>query len=108
MLIGVMSRKLNEGVDSATFRRAWIPDETLSDDPRTRVFSALNAEDPRELITIALIENADISEIPVWMERLGPIEMRRYERIKDLVGEPTINAVYEVVAEDNLSKPISE
>ena len=106
MLIAAMSRELK--VDYATFRKAWIPDETLPDDPRTRVFSAVNVEDPRELMTIALIENGEADDIPAWMERLAPIEARRYERIKDLVGEPTLNAVYQVVAEDDLSKPISE
>ncbi|MFI6604011.1 hypothetical protein ACIBHX_47935 [Nonomuraea sp. NPDC050536] len=107
MLIAAMSRRLNDGVDYATFRKAWIPDEIVPDDPRTRVISGLNIEDPRELLTIALIENAEAADIPVWMERLTPIEARRYERIKDLVSEPTLNAVYEVVAEDDLSRPIA-
>ncbi|MFD8704063.1 hypothetical protein ACFV1W_15820 [Kitasatospora sp. NPDC059648] len=42
------------------------------------------------------------------MERLAPVEERRFERIKDLVGPPTLNAVYRVVAEDHLSQPIAE
>ncbi|WP_225732464.1 MULTISPECIES: hypothetical protein [unclassified Nocardia] len=108
MLIAAMSRRLNDDVDYATFRKAWIPDETVPGDPRTRVISALNVEDPREIFTIALMEDADPADIPAWLERLNPIEMRRYERIKDLVSEPTLNAVYQVVAEDDLSQPISE
>lgn len=42
------------------------------------------------------------------MSRIMPIEERRYERIKHLVGEPTLNAVYQVIAEDDLSQPITE
>ncbi|MGW2375790.1 MULTISPECIES: hypothetical protein [Kitasatospora] len=42
------------------------------------------------------------------MERLGPVEERRFERIKDLAGPPTLKAVYQVVAEDDLSQPIAE
>ncbi|WP_405162534.1 hypothetical protein OG203_40670 [Nocardia sp. NBC_01499] len=108
MLIAAMSRRLNDDVDYATFRKAWIPDETVPGDPRTRMLSALNIEDPRELFTLALIENAEVADIPAWMERLTPIEERRYERIKHLVSEPTLNAVYQVVAEDDLSQPITE
>jgi hypothetical protein len=40
------------------------------------------------------------------MARIAPVEERRHERIKHLVGEPTLNAVYQVVAEDDLSRPI--
>ncbi|PXX56451.1 hypothetical protein DFR70_1193 [Nocardia tenerifensis] len=108
MLIAALSRRLNDGVDYATFRKAWLPDEIVPGDPRTKVFSALNVEDPRELFTVALIENADPADIPAWMARLTPIEERRYERIRHLVSEPTLNAVYQVIAEDDLSQPITE
>jgi hypothetical protein len=40
------------------------------------------------------------------MERIAPVEARRHERIKHLVGEPTLNAVYQVVADDDLSRPL--
>ena len=40
------------------------------------------------------------------MARIAPVEERRHERIEHLVGEPTLNAVYQVVAEDDLSRPI--
>jgi hypothetical protein len=53
-----------------------------------------------------IIEDADPEEIPMWMARIAPVEERRHERIKHLVGEPTLNAVYQVVAEDDLSRPI--
>ncbi|MFJ9773164.1 hypothetical protein ACIRVF_18305 [Kitasatospora sp. NPDC101157] len=63
----------------------------------------------REVITIALIEGDHGPEsIGEWMERLAPVEERRFRRIKDLVGPPSLNAVYQVVAEDNLSQPIAE
>jgi hypothetical protein len=106
MLIACMARRLNPDVDYATFRRAWIPDEIIDGDPRRRVLSGLNLEDPRDLFTIAIIEDADPDEIPMWMARIAPVEERRHQRIKHLVGEPTLNAVYQVVAEDDLSRPI--
>jgi hypothetical protein len=104
-MVACMIRRLNEGVDYAIFRKAWIPDETLEGDPR-RVLSAVNLEDPREVLTLAIIEDGDPADIPAWMEKIAPIEQRRYERIKDLVSEPTVNEIYEVVAEDDLSQPI--
>ncbi|KJS53632.1 hypothetical protein VM98_24070 [Streptomyces rubellomurinus subsp. indigoferus] len=107
-LIAVMVRKLNEGVSYEEFRKAWIPDEVIADDPRTKVISATALEDSRELITVALIEGDHTPEsMGEWMEKMAPIEARRYERIKDLVGPPTLNAVYQVQAEDNLSQQIT-
>jgi hypothetical protein len=108
MLIACMARRLNDGVDYETFRKGWIPDEFISDDPRTRVLSGLNLEDPQDLFTLMIVEDADPAEIPGWMERIAPIEERRYERIKSLVGDPTLNAVYQIVAEDDLSRPFTE
>ncbi|HEY1917222.1 MAG TPA: hypothetical protein VGH27_16780 [Streptosporangiaceae bacterium] len=105
-MVACMIRRLNEDVDYATFRKSWIPDENLEDDPR-RVLSAVNLDDPRELITLAIIEDGDPADIPGWMEKIAPIEQRRHERIKHLVSAPTVNAIYEVVAEDDLSQPIS-
>ncbi|RJO79212.1 hypothetical protein D5S18_02410 [Nocardia panacis] len=107
MLITAMSRRLDDDVDYATFRKAWLPDEVFPDDPRTQVISAFNIEDPRELMTIAIIRDAAPADIPVWLEKLAPVEARRFDRIKDMVGAPTLNTVYQVVAEDDLSKPLS-
>ena len=106
MLIACLARRLNAYVDYATFRRAWIPDEIIDGDPRRRVLSGINLEDPRDLFTIAIIEDADPAEIPLWMERIAPVEERRHERIKHLVSEPTLNAVYQVTGDDDLSRPI--
>ncbi|MET8545508.1 hypothetical protein ABZW03_33465 [Kitasatospora sp. NPDC004799] len=107
-LVAVMVRKLNEGVEYEEFRKAWIPDEVFPDDPRTRVISATALENAREIVTIALIEGDHGPEsIEAWSERVAPVEARRFERIKDLVGPPSLNAVYQVVAEDDLSRPIA-
>jgi hypothetical protein len=106
MLIACMARRLNVDVDYAAFRRAWIPDEVIDGDPRRRVLSGINLEDPRDLVTIAIIGDADPAEIPTWMARIAPVEERRHERIKHLVSEPTLNAVYQVVGDDDLSQPI--
>jgi hypothetical protein len=104
-IIAVMVRRLNEGVDYAEFRKAWLPDEIVPGDPRV-VLSAVNTEDERELCTLAVVEDVAPEDIPVWTERVAPIEQRRYERIKHLVSEPTVNAIYRVVAQDALGEPI--
>src|SRR6202012_4881404 len=57
MLIACLARRLNPDVDYAAFRRAWIPDEIIDGDPRRRVLSGINLEDPRDLFTIAIIED---------------------------------------------------
>ena len=106
MLIACMARRLNSDVDYAAFRRAWSPDEIIDGDPRRRVLSGINLEDPRDLFTIAIVEDADPEEIPMWMARIAPVEERRHQRIRHLVGEPTLNAVYQVASDDDLSQPI--
>lgn len=107
MLIAPMVRRLAPGIDYDTFRSAWLPDEILPGDPRRRVISALNLEDPQELLTLALIEHGEPSEIPGWLERIAPIEHRRQQRIQELVTAPSLNAIYQAVAEDDLSQPLS-
>jgi hypothetical protein len=106
LYVAPLLRRLTDGVDYSTFRKAWLPDEVVPGDPRRRVLSAVNVEDPSELLTVALIDASGPEEIPVWMQRLGPIEARRHERIKALVGEPLVHGLYQVVAEDDLSRPI--
>ena len=61
----------------------------------------------KELLTLAIIDDADPAGIPALMERAGPIEARRHERIKDMVSAPTVNAIFQVVAEDDLSQPVT-
>ena len=65
MLIACLACRLNSDADYATFRRTWIPDEISDGDPRRHVLSGLNLEDPRDLFTIAIIEDADPAEIPM-------------------------------------------
>src|ERR1700750_852308 len=106
MLIACLARRLNADVDYATFRRAWIPDEIIDGDPRRRVLSGINLEDPRDLFTIAIVEDADPEEIPMWMARIAPVGERRHQRIRPLVGDPTLTAVYQVASDAALSQPI--
>jgi hypothetical protein len=108
MLVACMVRRLNDGVDYDEFRKAWIPDEVIPGDRRTKVLTGLNLYDPQEMVTLAIIDDADPAEIPGWMEKIAPVEARRHERIKHLVGEPTVNGIYQVVADDDLSKPIAQ
>ncbi|WP_157537923.1 hypothetical protein [Kitasatospora azatica] len=43
---------------------------------------------------------------PAWMERLAPSEQRRTDRLAGLVGPSLGGAVYRVVGDDDLSKPL--
>jgi hypothetical protein len=104
MLIGAMVRRLNDGVDYATFRDAWLPDEQFAGDPR-RVLSAIDLADPQQLMTVALID-ASPEQIPEWIGRIGASEQRRAERIKDLVGPWQLNSTYRIVADDDFALPI--
>ncbi|MGW1866034.1 hypothetical protein ACWCPS_10780 [Streptomyces mauvecolor] len=102
MLIGTSLRRLNDGVDYAAFRKAWLPDETFPGDPR-RVLSALSLDDPREILTCALID-AGPADIPAWMERIAASEQRRMDRLARLVGPSLGGGVFQVVGDDDLSQ----
>lgn len=104
MLIGTSLRRLNDGIDYAAFRKAWLPDETFPGDPR-RVLSALSLDDPQEILTCALID-ADPTDVPVWMERIAASEQRRMNRLAGLVGPSLGGGVFQVVGDDDLSQLI--
>jgi len=106
LIIATSLRRMHDGVDYATFRRAWLPDETFPDDPRRRVLSGLNLRDPQEILTCAIIEG-DPAELPMWEARLGPSERRRIERLHDLVGPSLSGGAYRIVGDDDLSRPIA-
>ncbi|MYW06061.1 hypothetical protein [Streptomyces sp. SID3343] len=105
MLLGVIARRLNDGVDYARFREAWLPDEQFEGDPR-RVVSAINLEDPQELVTVALVD-AEVGDIPGWMDRIAASEQRRGERIRGLLGSQRLNGTYRVVGDDDFARPIT-
>jgi hypothetical protein len=100
MIISVLVRRLREGRTYDDFRAAWLPDKGFG--VPTRVVSAVGLEDPREVITIGFSDFPE-SEIPAFLERVGPEESVRHDRIADVIEPEMTRSFYVQVADDDLT-----
>lgn len=100
MIISVLKRRLKEGMDYADFRAAWLPDKGFG--VPTRVVSAVSLEDPREVVTIGFT-NLDPADAEAFLERIGPQEQLRHERLEAVLEPGGTNSVYLQVADDDLT-----
>ena len=100
MIISVLVRRLREGSTYEDFRAAWLPDKGFG--VPTRVVSAVGLEDPREVITIGFSDLPE-SEIPAFLERVGPQESARHDRIADVTEPEMTRAFYVQVGDDDLT-----
>lgn len=99
MFLATLTRKLKEGKTYEDFRRAWY--HTVGFGTPARLYSAINAFDPREVIVVAL------GEIPRGQDpmKLLRIDVReRLEHPLETVVEPEIGRTFGiVVSEDDFS-----
>jgi hypothetical protein len=77
IVISVLSRRLREGKTYEDFREAWLPEQGFGFP--TRVVSAVNVEDQREVLTIGFSE-LDEAEAEAQLQRIGPEQERRHDR----------------------------
>ena len=100
MIVSVLVRRLREGKTYADFRAAWKPDKGFG--IPTRVVTGQGLEDPREIVTIGF-SDLEPEDIPAFLERVGPQEHVRHERLEEVV-EPNMSRGYYVqVADDDLT-----
>jgi hypothetical protein len=100
IVISVLTRRLRDGKTYDDFREAWLPEQGFGFP--TRVVSALNVEDQREIITIGFSE-LDEAEAEAQLQRIGPEQERRHDRV-DAVIEPGVTRHFYVqVAEDDFT-----
>ena len=100
MIISVLTRRLKEGKDYSDFRAAWLPDKGFG--VPTRVFSAVSAEDPREVVTIGFTD-IEFGDAEAFLERIGPQEKLRHDRLEQVLEPGGTNSVYIQVADDDLT-----
>lgn len=100
MLCAVLVRRLREGVSFEEFRRAWEPDEGFG--VPTTVWHARRLDDEREIVSVGMIDVGP-ERMPELIERFGASEARRHESIDRVIEATPFRAVYEVVAEVDLT-----
>ena len=100
IVIAVLMRRLREGKTYDDFREAWLPEQGFGFP--TRVVSAQRVDDDREIITIGFSE-LDEAEAEAQLQRIGPQEQRRHERIDDVVEPEMTRRFYVQVADDDFT-----
>jgi len=100
MIVSVLQRRLREGKDYADFRAAWLPDKGFG--VQTRVISAVSMEDPRDIVTIGF-SDLDPADVEEFVERVGPQEKLRAERLREVVEPGGTRGFYMQVADDDLT-----
>lgn len=101
IVIAVLVRRLREGKTYEDFREAWLPEQGFGFP--TRVVSAQRVDDDREVITIGFSE-LDEAEAEAQLQRIGPQEQRRHDRIDAVVEPEMTRRFYVQVAEDDFTE----
>jgi hypothetical protein len=100
IVISVLSRRLREGKTYEDFREAWLPEQGFGFP--TRVVSAVNVEDQREVLTIGFSE-LDEAEAEAQLQRIGPEQERRHDRVDAVIEPGMTRHFYVQVAEDDFT-----
>jgi hypothetical protein len=106
IVIAVLSRRLREGKTYEDFREAWLPEQGFGFP--TRVLSAQAADDEREIITIGFSE-MDEAEAEAQLQRIGPQEQRRHDKIDAVIEPGMTRRFYVQVADDDFTNaPVND
>lgn len=100
IVIALHIRRLREGKTYEDFREAWLPDQGFGFP--TRVVSAQRVDDDREIVTIGFSELSE-AEAEDQLQRIGPQEQRRHDRIDAVIEPEVTRRFYVQVAEDDLT-----
>jgi hypothetical protein len=100
IVIAVLIRRLREGKTYEEFREAWLPEQGFGFP--TRVVSAQRVDDDREIVTVGFSE-LDEAEAEAQLQRIGPQEQRRHERIDEVVEPEMTRRFYVQVADDDFT-----
>lgn len=104
IVIAVLIRRLREGKSYEDFRAAWLPEQGFGFP--TRVVSAQRVDDDREVITIGFSELSE-DEAAAQLQRIGPQEQRRHDRIDEVIEPDMTRRFYVQVAEDDFTDVIT-
>jgi hypothetical protein len=100
VLISILVRRLRERKTYEDFRAAWLPDKGLG--MPTRVVSGQRMDDPQEIVTIGF-SDMQPEEAEAFLERVGPQEAVRHDRIAEVIEPEMTRAFYVQVADDDLT-----
>ena len=98
MTVAIVTRRLKEGKNYEDFRKAWY--HTVGFGTPTKMFTAINVNDPREIIVMGFVE----SELDQYLAGLKIDVKERLKNPLDEVIEPEIGRKFGIlVSEDDFS-----
>jgi hypothetical protein len=101
IVISVLSRRLRDGKTYEDFREAWLPEQGFGFP--TRVVSAVNVEDQREILTIGFSELSE-AEAEAQLQQIAPEQGRRHDRVEAVIEPDMTRHFYVQVAEDDFTE----
>lgn len=101
MIISVIVRRLREGKTYEDFRQAWLPDKGFG--VPTRVVTGQRADDDREIINIGFVD-LPADQTDAFLQRIGPQEQVRHDRIDDVIEPGMTRTYYIQVADDDFTE----
>ena len=104
MILSVFVRRLREGRTFAEFIEEWEADEGFG--VPTRVFNAQSLDDPRDIISVGLVD-VSAEALTENLASVAATERVRHDRIESVIESTTLRCMYELRTEhDFMSRPI--
>lgn len=100
MIVSVFVRRLKEGKTFAEFVAEWEADEGFG--VPTRVFNAQSLEDPRDVISIGLVD-IDAAEVVQRLAEVSAQEHVRHDRIDTVIETTTLRCMYDLRTEHDFT-----
>lgn len=105
MIVSVFVRRLKAGRTFAEFVEEWEADRGFG--VPTRVFNAQSLDDPRDVISIGLVD-VSVDALKKGLASVAAQEQVRHDRIDTVVESTTLRCMYELRAEhDFTSAPVA-
>lgn len=96
----VFVRRLKEGVTFEEFEAVWAADTGYG--VATRVFNAVSFEDPRDVLSVGLLDIPD-EALESMAEAAANQDQDRHDRVDDVIESTELKAMFEVKSEHDFT-----
>jgi hypothetical protein len=100
LIVSIFRRRLKEGGTFEDFKAAWEADKGFG--APARVFSAISLKDPREVLTVGLVD-VEAQDLAAELERMADQEKMRHDRIDDVIESTELKTMYAVASEHDFT-----
>jgi hypothetical protein len=101
LVVSVFRRRLKEGKTFEDFKAVWEAEKGFG--VPTRVFNAVNLEDPREVLSIGFV-GVEPDDLAASIERVSDQEKVRHDRIAAVIESTEPKAMYALTSEHDFTE----